>query len=77
MLETSFYTKEQFNNFMSLFAYNHMDSEFITRVHGQIIRDKYVVLARVRQSKLVNDPREQLSNRTGVSFDLLKESKVD
>ena len=62
MLETSFYKKEQFKNFISLFAYNHMESGFITRVFEQTIRDKYVVLARVRHPQWVNDPHTQSSN---------------
>lgn len=44
VLETSFYTKEQFKNFRSLLAYNQMVSGFITSVLGQIIQDKFVVL---------------------------------
>ena len=67
LLETSYYKKEQFKNFISLFAYNHMESGFITRVFEQTIRDKYVVLARVRHSQRENDPRLQFSNQTGVS----------
>ena len=57
-------------NFRSLFAYNHMESGLITSVPGQIIRDKYVVLARVRHPQVVNDPHVlsvELSNQTGVS----------
>ena len=45
VLETSFYTKDQFKNFRSLLPYNHMVSGFITSVHGQIIQDRFVVLA--------------------------------
>ena len=37
VLDTSFYTKEQFKNFRSLFAYNQMVSGFITSVLGQAI----------------------------------------
>ena len=41
-----------------------MELGFITPGLGQIIRDKCVVLARVRHSQRVNDPRVQLSNET-------------
>ena len=37
------------------------------RVLGQIIRDNYVVLARVRHPQRVNDPYMQLSHQTSVS----------
>ena len=37
VLDMSFYTKEQFKNFRSLFAYSHMVSGFITSVLGQTI----------------------------------------
>ena len=60
VLETSFYTKDQFKNFRSLLAYNHMVSGFITSVLGQIIQDKFVVLAKVRHSQRMNDPYVQL-----------------
>ena len=68
VLQTGFYTKEHFKNCRSLVAYNHMELRFITRVLGQIMRHKYTVLARVRYSQRVNDPRVQLSNQTGVSY---------
>ena len=60
VLETSFYTKEQFKNFRSLLAYNHMVSGFITSVLGQIIQERYVILAKVRHSQRMNDPLVQL-----------------
>ena len=60
VLDTSFYTKEQFKNFKSLLAYNHMVSGFITSVLGQTLRDKYVVLAKVRHSQRMNDPHVPL-----------------
>lgn len=52
VLETSFYR--------SLLAYNHMVPSFITSVLGQIIHNKFVVLARVRHSQRMNDPHVQL-----------------
>ena len=60
ILETSFYTKEQFKNFKSLLAYNQMVSGFVTSVLGHIIRERYVVLAKVRHSQRMNDPHVQL-----------------
>lgn len=60
VLDTSFYTKEQFKNFRSLLAYNHMVSGFIKSVLGQTLRDKYVVLAKVRHSQRMKDPHVPL-----------------
>ena len=60
VLETSFYTKDQFKNFRSLLAYNQMVFGFITSVLDQIIQDKFVVLAKVRHSQRMNDPHVQL-----------------
>ena len=60
VLETSFYTKDQFKNFRSLLAYNYMVSGFITSVLGQIIQDKFVDLAKVRHWQRMNDPHVQL-----------------
>ena len=42
-------------NSTSLFAYNHMDSGLITSVLGQIIRDKYIILARVLKESSMGD----------------------
>ena len=55
VLETSFYTKQQFKAFRSLEAYNQMVSGFIASVEGHIIADKFVVLAKVRHSQRMND----------------------
>ena len=60
VLETSSYTKDLFKIFWSLLAYSHMVSGPITGVFGQIVREKYVVLAKVRHSQRMNDPRMQL-----------------
>ena len=60
VLDTSFYSKDQFKNFRSLLAYNQFVSGFITSVLGQIIQDKYVVLSKVRHSQRMNDPHVQL-----------------
>ena len=56
VLKTSFYTQQQFKAFRSLEAYNQMVSGFITSVQGHIIANKFVVLAKVRHSQLMNDP---------------------
>ena len=45
VLETSFYTQQQFKAFRSLEAYNQMVSGFIASVQGHIIANKFVVLA--------------------------------
>jgi len=58
VLETSFYTQQQFKAFRSLEAYNQMVSGFIAStasVQGHIIADKFVVLAKVRHSQRMND----------------------
>ena len=51
VLETSYYTKDQFKAFKSLQAYNQMVSGFITSVQGHIIANKHVVAAKVRHSE--------------------------
>ena len=56
VLETSYYTKEQFKAFKSLQAYNQLVSGFVQSVHGLIIASKHVVLAKVRHSQKMNDP---------------------
>ena len=55
VLETSFYTKQQFKAFRSLEAYNQMVSGFIASIEGHIISDKFVVVAKVRHSQRMND----------------------
>ena len=55
MLETSFYTQQQFKAFRSLQAYNQMVSEFIASVQGYILADKFVVLAKVRHSQRLDE----------------------
>lgn len=56
VLETSYYTRNQFKAFRSLEAYNQMVSGFINSVQGHIIAEKYVVLGKVRHSQRMNDP---------------------
>ena len=60
VLDTSFYTKDQFKNFRSLQAYNQMVSGFITSISGKIFVDKYVVVGKVRHSQRMNEPPVQL-----------------
>ena len=55
VLETSFYTQQQFKAFRSLEAYNQMVSGFIASVQGHIIANKFVVLAKVRHSQRMNE----------------------
>ena len=55
VLETSYYTKQQFKAFRSLQAYNQMVSGFISSVQGHMIQDKFVVLAKVRHSQRMNE----------------------
>ena len=55
VLETSFYTKDQFKNFRSLEAFNQLVSGFVTGVQGHVISDKFVVAAKVRHSQRMND----------------------
>ena len=60
VLETSFYTRDQFKNFRSLQAYNQMVSGFITSILGQTFADKYLVVGKVRHSQRMNEPPVQL-----------------
>lgn len=55
VLETSYYTKQQFKAFRSLQAYNQMVSGFIAYVQGHIINEKFVVVGKVRHSQRTND----------------------
>ena len=56
VLDTSFYTNQQFKAYKSLQAYNQMASGFIKSVEGIIINDKYVILGQVKHSQRMNDP---------------------
>ena len=59
VLETSYYTNQQFKAFKSLETFNQMVSGFVTSVEGKLIAGiagKYVVRARVRYSQRMNDP---------------------
>ena len=56
VLETSYYTKQQFKCHKSLEAYNQMVSGFVTSVQGKIIAGKHAVVGKVRHSQRMNDP---------------------
>ncbi|KAI8491003.1 hypothetical protein Bbelb_314220 [Branchiostoma belcheri] len=56
VLQTSHYTNEQFKNYKSLEAYNHVVSGFVAAVSGKLIAGKHVVIAKVRHSQRMNDP---------------------
>ena len=56
VLETSYYTNQQFKAFKSLEAFNQMVSGFVTSVVGKLIAGKYGVRARVQHSQRMNDP---------------------
>ena len=55
VLETSFYTKQQFKTYKSLEAYNFMVSGFITSIQGCIVSGKHVA-GKARHSQRMNDP---------------------
>lgn len=56
VLETSYYTNQQFKAYKSLEAFNQMVSGFVTSVQGKIIAGKHVVVAKVKHSQRMNDP---------------------
>ena len=56
VLETSYYTRQQFKAYKSLEAFNQMVSGFVTSVRGCKISNKHVVVTRVRHSQRMNDP---------------------
>ena len=56
VLETSYYTKQQFKCYKSVEAYNQVVSGFVTPVQGKIIAGKHVVVGKVRHSQRMNDP---------------------
>ena len=51
VLETSFYTKEQFKAYKSLEAYNFLVSGFLTSIQGCIVTGKHIVTGKVRHSQ--------------------------
>ena len=56
VLETSYYTNAQFKASRSLQADNQMVSGFISSVLGHLIKNKFVVIAKVQHSQRMNDP---------------------
>ena len=56
VLQTSYYTNDQFKSYKSLEAYNQVVSGFVASVKGKVISGKYVVVAKVRHSQRMNDP---------------------
>ena len=56
VLETSYYTNQQFQAFKSLEAFNQIVSGFVTSVVGKLIAGKDLVRARVQPSQRMNDP---------------------
>ena len=58
VLETSYYSKDQFKAFRSLQAYNQLVSGFVSCVKGHKIGNNYIVLG--RHSQRMNDPRVTL-----------------
>ena len=69
VLETSYYTLNQFKNFKSLEAYNQVVSGFVTSVQGKVIADVFVVIGKVRRSQRMNDPPIKvwiIANKEGV-----------
>ena len=53
VLETSYYTEQQFKCYKSLEA---LIQGFVTSVQGKIIAGKHVVVGKVRHSQRMNDP---------------------
>lgn len=56
VLETSYYTNQQFKALKSLEAFNQIVLGFVTSVVGTLIAGKYVLRAHVRHSQQMNDP---------------------
>ena len=68
VLETSYYTQNQFKAFKTLQHYNQMVSGFIKSVEGHLISGNYIVIGKVRHSQKMNDPCVPLwiiANREG------------
>ena len=55
VLETRFYTKEQFKAYKSLEVYNFLVSGFLTSSQGCIVAGKHIVAGKVRHSQRMND----------------------
>jgi len=60
VLGTSYYSKDQFQAFRSLRAFNQLVSGFVSCVKGHKIGNNYIVLRKVRHSQRMNDPCDTL-----------------
>ena len=56
VLETKYYTKEQFKNHKSADAYMKLVSGWIADIQGRVIAGKHVVCAKIRHSQHMHDP---------------------
>ena len=56
VLETSFYSSQQFKGYKSLQAYNQMVSRFVNNVQGQVINGNFVITGQVRHSQKLTAP---------------------
>ena len=56
VLETSFYTKDQFKKFKCLETHKWLRSGCVISVQGCIIANKFVVFGKVKHSQRINDP---------------------
>ena len=70
VLETGFYTQQQFKAFQSLEAYNQMVSRFIASVQGHIIANKFLVLAKVRHEEEAIRAYEEIMKKQHINFKL-------
>jgi len=55
VLETSYYSKDQFKAFWSLETYHQLVSGFVSCVKGHKIGNNYILLGKVRHSQRIND----------------------
>ena len=56
VLDTSYYSKDQFKAYRSLQSYNQLVSGFVSSVKGQKVGNKYIVSGKVRHSQRMNHP---------------------
>lgn len=56
VLETSYYTKQQFKAYKSLEAFNQMVIGWVKSVRGKLISGRYVVVGKVKHSQRMSDP---------------------
>ena len=70
VLETSYYTNKQFKAFKSLEAYKQAVSGFIISVQGAEIRNKIVVVAKVRNLQPEDGRGQAVSQRIWTPLEL-------